>query len=190
MDREKFQKVEVTNEEALWEWFEENHAQDESIWLVTWKAAYWDKYVSRDQVLDALIAYGWIDGRRLKLDDHRTMQLLSKRKQQAWAASYQARARKLIEQERMTQHGRAAIERSKASGKWDAMAHVDALHEPEDLVAEITSCHANAWWSKAALSYRRNVLRWIAGAKKQETRMKRIKIVADHAGRGEKVPQY
>lgn len=78
MDQEKFEKVEITNADELWEWFEENHAQDESIWLVTWKAVHRDKYTSRDQVLDALIAYGWIDGRRLKLDDDRTMQLLSK----------------------------------------------------------------------------------------------------------------
>jgi hypothetical protein len=37
-----------------------------------------NKYTTRGQVLDALIAYGWIDGRSLKLDDDRTMQLLSK----------------------------------------------------------------------------------------------------------------
>lgn len=190
MDHEKFQKVEVTNEEELWEWFEENHAQDESIWLVTWKASHRDKYVSRDQVLDALIAYGWIDGRRLKLDDDRTMQLLSKRKQQAWAETYHVRAQKLIETGRMTQYGMAVIEQSKASGKWNEMAHVDALHEPEDLIAEITARNANNWWSKAAPSYRRNVLRWVAGAKKPETRAKRVEIIAEHAGRREKVPQY
>jgi uncharacterized protein YdeI (YjbR/CyaY-like superfamily) len=190
MDQEKFEKVEITNADELWEWFEENHAQDESIWLVTWKAVHRDKYTSRDQVLDALIAYGWIDGRRLKLDDDRTMQLLSKRKQQAWAASYQTRARKLIEDGRMTEHGLAAIAESKTSGKWDEMAHVDALHEPEDLIAEISACRANEWWTTAAPSYRRNVLRWIAGAKKPKTRAKRVTVVAEHAGRGEKVPQY
>ena len=75
MDHEKFEKVEVTNEDQLWGWFGDNHSQDESIWLVTWKAAHTEKYISRDQVLDALIAYGWVDGRRLKLDDDRTMQL-------------------------------------------------------------------------------------------------------------------
>ncbi|WP_040483203.1 YdeI/OmpD-associated family protein [Yoonia vestfoldensis] len=190
MDQEKFAKVEITNADELWEWFAKNHAQDESIWLVTWKAVNRDKYTTRDQVLDALIAYGWIDGRRLKLDDDRTMQLLSKRKQQAWAASYQIRARKLIEDGRMTEHGLAAIEEAKASGKWDEMAHVDALQEPEDLITEIRAWRANEWWSTAAQSYKRNVLRWIAGAKKPETRAKRVTIVAEHAGRGEKVPQY
>ena len=41
-----------------------------------------DKYVSRDEVLDALLAYGWVDGRRYALDEHQTMQLVCKRKQQ------------------------------------------------------------------------------------------------------------
>jgi uncharacterized protein YdeI (YjbR/CyaY-like superfamily) len=128
--------------------------------------------------------------RRLKLDDDRTMQLLSKRKQQAWAASYQARAQKLIDDGRMTEHGLAAIEEAKASGKWDEMAHVDALDEPGDLLAEITARGATAWWGAAAPSYKRNVLRWIAQAKKPETRARRIDSVAEHAGRGEKGPQY
>jgi len=37
------------------------HPYGPSVWLVTWKAAHRDKYVSRDEVLDALIAHGWID---------------------------------------------------------------------------------------------------------------------------------
>ena len=41
-----------------------------------------DKYVSSDEVLDALLAYGWVDGRRYALDEHQTMQLVCKRKQQ------------------------------------------------------------------------------------------------------------
>ena len=190
MTPDRFARVEVSSEEELWDWFDRNHAQDDSIWLVTWKAAHPDKYVSRDQVLDALIAHGWIDGRRMKLDDDRTMQLVSPRKQQAWAATYQARAKKLIDEGRMTKHGLAAIDQSKASGKWDEMAQVDALQEPEDLLSEIKMRCASAWWGNAAPSYRRNVLRWIAGAKKAETRAKRITIVAEHAQRGQKVPQY
>ncbi|WP_367281798.1 YdeI/OmpD-associated family protein [Ilumatobacter sp.] len=34
------------------------------------------------------------------------------------------------------------------------------------------------------------MLRWIAGAKREATRAKRIDIVAAHAARGEKVPNY
>ncbi|MEL6721013.1 MAG: hypothetical protein AAFO82_09695 [Bacteroidota bacterium] len=44
-----------------------------------------DKYVSREEVLDELICFGWIDGIRRKLDDKRTMQLISPRRVTHWS---------------------------------------------------------------------------------------------------------
>ncbi|MEM6914705.1 MAG: hypothetical protein AAF511_12090, partial [Pseudomonadota bacterium] len=70
-DPDRFEKVEVQSPEDLWAWMAAHYDQDEAIWLLTWKAIHRDKYVSRDQVLDVLIAYGWVDGRRMKLDDDR-----------------------------------------------------------------------------------------------------------------------
>ncbi len=95
MDYNKFERVEIKSEDDLWQWLQQYHGNSESVWLVTWKAAHPDRYVSRDTVLDALIAHGWIDGRRLKLDDTRTMQLISPRKQQVWAQTYKDRAERL-----------------------------------------------------------------------------------------------
>ena len=73
MDYDRFARIEVRLAEDLWNWLEENHGTSESVWLMTWKAARRDRHVSREDVLDALVAYGWIDGRRLKLDADRTM---------------------------------------------------------------------------------------------------------------------
>lgn len=190
MDADRFERVEIRAPDDLWRWLEAHHGQAESVWLVTWKASDRARYVSRDQVLDALIAYGWIDGRRMKLDAARTMQLISPRHQQAWAESYRARAAKLEVAGRMCAPGRAALERAKASGQWDAHAAADALADPEDLVAALAAVTALPWWRGAAPSYRRNILRWIGSAKRPETRAKRIGIAVAHAARGEKVPQY
>ncbi|MEL7255233.1 MAG: YdeI/OmpD-associated family protein [Pseudomonadota bacterium] len=189
-DPDRFEHVEVQSPEELWQWMAAHHGQDAPIWLVTWKAAHRDKYVSRDTVLDVLIAYGWVDGRRMKLDDDRTMQLLAPRKEQAWAQTYKDRAARLEAEGLMQAPGRAAIARAKQSGKWNAMAKVDALEEPEDLVQALSAHDATSWWDQAAPSYRRNILRWIAGAKTEATRSKRIGIASEHAARGEKVPQY
>ncbi len=174
----------------LWDWLEAHHGQEESILLVTWKAKDVDRYVSRDDVLDALIAYGWIDGRRFKLDDDRTMQLVSPRQQHVWARSYRDRAERLISDGRMRPPGRAAVDRARELGTWDANDSVDRLEVPDDLGAALESHQATAWWARAAPSYRRNVLRWIAAAKREPTRAKRVDVVADHAARGEKVPHY
>ena len=89
-------RVEVDSVAALRRWFETNHAQTESIWLVTYKKRVPEKYVSVQEVLDEALCFGWMDGRRKKLDEERTMQLLSPRKAQHWARSYKLRAEKLI----------------------------------------------------------------------------------------------
>jgi uncharacterized protein YdeI (YjbR/CyaY-like superfamily) len=190
MDADRFARIEITDASQLWDWLARNHAQPDSVWLVTWKAAHPTRYVSREAVLDALIAHGWIDGRRLKLDADRTMQLISPRKQQAWAASYKARAARLIAEGRMHAAGRTALEAGRARGLWHLSDPIDALREPEDLVAALEAAGGLPWWRASAPSYRRNILRYLAAARRAETRRKRTLLIATHCARGEKIPQY
>jgi uncharacterized protein YdeI (YjbR/CyaY-like superfamily) len=190
MDFDKFDRVEIQSTDDLWTWLEANYAQPNSVWLVTYKAKDRSRYVSREAVLDALTAYGWIDGRRRQLDEMRTMQLISPRKQQAWAKTYKDRAARLQAEGRMRAPGNAALEAGKSSGLWAASEPTDALLDPPDLIAALQSTAAYDWWTMTAPSYRRNILRWIAGAKRTETRQGRIAIVVAHAQRREKVPQY
>ncbi len=186
---ENFAQVEIASEAALWEWLAEHHGQDDSVWLVTFKRHVAGKYVSREAVLDALVAFGWIDGIRRKVDDARTMQLVGPRRQQTWAKSYKDRAARLEAAGRMQPAGQAAIARAKAAGLWDAMAEVDALIVPDDLAQALSAGGAD-WFAASAPSYRRNVLRWIAQAKTTPTRSKRVAEVATRAARSEKVPQF
>lgn len=184
-------RLEINRADALWFWLAENHTRNAGVWLVTFKKSAGANYVSREEVLDAVIAYGWIDGRRMKHDDpDLTMQLISPRRHQVWAQTYKERAARLEAEGRMQPPGRAAISASKAQGTWDSLAHVDRLEIPDDLGAALKAGSADEWFDQAAPSYRRNVLRWIAQAKTAPTRTKRVAIVSEHAARGEKVPQY
>lgn len=185
---ERFAQVDIDSPEALWDWLHTHHTQTDSIWLVTFKAHVPDKYVSRDEILDAVIAHGWIDGIRRKVDDDRTMQLISPRKQQAWAASYKDRAARLEAEGRMHPAGTAEIARSKAAGLWDYFNDVDALIEPEDLSTVLTG-PARAYWDGTGDSYKRNVLRWIKLAKTEPTRRKRVAQVAAASRAKERIPQ-
>jgi uncharacterized protein YdeI (YjbR/CyaY-like superfamily) len=187
---DRFAHVEVVNPAQLRDWLASNYSQDESVWLVTFKKVTPEKYVSRQQVLDELLCFGWIDGVLRTLDDKRTMQLISPRRHQVWAKSYKDRVARLMAEGRIEQPGIAAIETSKARGLWDTMADVDALEVPEDLaIALSATANAASRFDAYAPSYRRNVLRWIANAKTDVTRNKRVSTVAAFAGRGEKVPQ-
>ena len=130
---ENFSSVEITTEHDLWVWLSHNFGSQDSVWLITYKKSTPQKYLSREQVLDALIAYGWIDGIRRKLDDQRTMQLISQRKTQSWSATYKQRAERLEAEGRMQPAGSDAIAQSKRLGLWDVMQDVDALVVPDDL---------------------------------------------------------
>ncbi|MEM1066234.1 MAG: YdeI/OmpD-associated family protein [Pseudomonadota bacterium] len=187
---ESFEHVEVASEAALWAWLEGHHRQDEAVWLVTYKKVVPEKYLATSAVLDALIAYGWVDGIRRKLDDTRTMQLIAPRKTQAWAASYKARADTLGRDGRMQPAGRSAVEAGKASGLWSFFDDVDQLIVPNDLAAALRERPpAATHFEGFAPSARRNILRWIKIAKTGATRMKRIAQAADLAQENRKPPQ-
>ena len=190
IETDAFEKIEIENLAQLRDWLTSHHAQTASVWLVRYKKTTPAKFVNRLDALDELLCFGWIDGLARKLDDERTMQLISPRRQQAWAQSYKDRVEKLEGEGRMAEPGRAAILRSKELGLWDAYADSDALEVPDDLKqALIAMPPAEKWFAASAPSYRRNVLRWIGNAKTQLTREKRVNQTAKTARQGAKIPQ-
>ena len=187
---DRFDQVEITSLAQLRDWLEMNHARGESVWLVRYKQSVPEKHVDRLAVLDELLCFGWIDGLARKLDAERTMQLISPRRQEAWAQSYKDRVERLEVEGRMAEPGRAAIARGKAGRLWDAYVDSDRLLIPPDL-ADSLACKpaARHFFETTAPSYRRNVLRWVGAAKRPETRTRRVAEIVARCTRGEKVPQ-
>jgi uncharacterized protein YdeI (YjbR/CyaY-like superfamily) len=153
--------------------------------LVTWKAAQRGKYVSREEVLDALLAFGWADGRRFVVDADRTAQIITSRKQQAWSESHKTRVERLRADSRMHPAGEAAFQRGGESGLWDFFADVDRLYIPEDIASSLDM----AAWEALPPSCRRNVLRWIKLSKTTPTRAKRIAAACEATASGYRLPQ-
>lgn len=187
-DSHRFPHVEIRSATELRTWLAENHARAESVWLVTFMKHTGASYVSRDAVLDELLCFGWIDGERRKVDDDRTMQLISPRRTHAWTQSYRSRAERLQLEGRIAEPGLRAIETARSTGQWEAAPDVDALVIPPDLMKGLkATAGARRWFEQAAPSYRRNALRWIAKAVRPETRTARIATICETAGRGEKI---
>jgi uncharacterized protein YdeI (YjbR/CyaY-like superfamily) len=182
-------RVPVASAAALRDWLEADHAQPGAVWLVTAKTGH-EGHVPREAVLDELLCFGWIDGRRMRLDAVRTMQLISPRRHDRWTATYRARFARLEAEGRMRPPGRAAADRARAAGLWEALPDVDALAVPDDLAAALAARpSAGERFAASAPSYRRNVLRWIALARRPETRARRVGQTACAAAQGERVPQ-
>ena len=185
---EDFEQVPVSSQDELRQWLLSHHAQTESVWLVTYKKSVPEKYLGRWEVLDELICFGWIDGIRRKLDEDRTMQLISPRKVQHWAKSYKDRAAQLIDNGRMHAHGLRSIEAGKASGLWNFMDDVDRLEIPSDLHASLKEQpNALPFFEALNASSKRNTLRWVKLAKTTPTRQKRIAELARLSAAGQKL---
>lgn len=188
INTDNFQKVEVTSIQELRGWLENNFGQKESVWLVTFKKSDPGKYVSISEVLDELLCFGWIDGIRRKLDEARTMQLISPRRVEHWTKTYKDRAEKLIQTGKMKEPGFSSIANSKESGLWDFMGDVDRLVIPEDLQSELSKYEdATTFFNTINPSSKRFVLRWIKLAKGEHTRKSRIEKIAKLAAVGEKL---
>lgn len=185
---DSFQKIEVSSRQQLREWLCQNHQQVQSVWLVTYKKSIPEKYLSTADVLDELLCFGWIDGIRRKLDDNRTMQLISPRKAHHWAGTYKSRAARLIAEGRMQEAGLRAIAKSKEDGLWDFMEDVDKLILPADL-KEVLSRYEGAteFFHSINPSSKRFVLRWIKLAKTAKVRESRLIKIATLASKGEKL---
>ncbi len=185
---DNFEKVEVNSSRELRNWLSTHYNQTESVWLVTYKKDTPEKYVSTSEILDELLCFGWIDGIKRKLDDYKTMQLISKRKAQHWAKTYKDRAEKLISENRMAPSGYKSIKASKENGMWDFMNDVDMLIKPDDLEKELSEQpEALAFFDAINDSSKRFVLRWIKLAKTDKTRKNRIKKIVQLSAKGEKL---
>lgn len=66
-------KIEISSPRQLRDWLTRNHSQEVSVWLVTHKKSAGARYVSSSEVLDELVALGWTDGIRQKVDASRRM---------------------------------------------------------------------------------------------------------------------
>lgn len=184
----RFAQVQVVSVAQLRSWLEAHHGQQDAVWLVTFKKAVPAKYLSTAQVLDELVAFGWIDGIRRALDDERTMQLISPRRTQPWAKTYRDRADRLMAEGRMHSAGLTSVHHAHFTGAWKSMDDVDSLLVPEDLRRALESAPpALDAYQGFPPSVRRNILRWIASAKTEPTRSKRIALTVGEARAGRRV---
>lgn len=176
----KLKKVEVKSLNELRAWLRKNHTQIESIWLVTYKKSVPDFYIDYSEIVDEALCFGWIDSLPRALDEKRKMLRLSpRRKGSAWSKINRDKVNRLISEGRIKKSGLNVINRAKEDGSWDALKQSDGNKIPSDLMKLLRSYkHALNNFKKFPPSSQRSILEWIALAKTQETRNKRIQETA------------
>lgn len=186
-----YPEVAIASRAALRRWLAKHHAGARGVWIVTRRRAAGGTVAWNDIVEEAL-CFGWIDSLPRKLDDERTMLLLTPRKPSSkWSAKNKAHIEDLERRGLLHASGREAVARAKENGTWAALDAVSALVVPADL-SEALRVHAGAraHWDAFPPSVRRAILEWIEGARRPETRTKRVEETARLAAKGERANQW
>lgn len=185
-------KIEVTTRAQWRDWLSANHRQTDSIWVVTFKKGASRPRVPYDDLVEEALAFGWVDSLPRKLDEERTMLLMSPRKPGSnWSAVNKARIETMTEAGLMHPAGLAKIEQAKADGSWNALEAVDRLEVPPDLATAFDQRPGSAEaFAAFPPSTRRGILEWIGNAKRPETRAARIAETAEKAVRSERANQW
>jgi uncharacterized protein YdeI (YjbR/CyaY-like superfamily) len=172
---DELQRVEVTSSADWRKWLLDNHTQKQGIWLVRYKKPD-PRHLSWPEAVDEALCFGWIDSVPRKLDDLRSMLLVTPRNpKSAWSGINKQKVEKLMAAGRMAPAGLKMVENAKASGTWDKLVAVEKLEMPPELfkalaASKIAQKHFDAFPPSA----KRGIFDWISQAKRPETRAARI----------------
>ena len=166
-------------------WLQRHHGKAQGVWLVFPKKATGLPTVSYNDAVEEALCFGWIDGLMNPIDATHYKQMFTPRKaKSAWAQSNKDRVARLIDQGLMTPAGLAAIETARANGSWDALTAVESLTVPPELKKALdANARAKKHWPAFTESQRKQFLYWLASAKREETRVKRIAEIVAMAAR-------
>lgn len=177
---------------AEWrQWLEEHHTQTEGVWFISFKKASGEPRVEYEEAVEEALCFGWIDSKANKLDDARTMLWFTPRKPgTGWSRPNKERIARLIDSGLMRPAGLARIEAAKQDGSWNALDAVEALEIPPDLAEELARNPVAAQYFDAfPRSAKRVILVWITGAKRPETRARRIAETVELAAQNKRANQ-
>jgi len=169
--------LEFRSRKALRAWLEENHGTATTFWLITYKKHVAGLYVPYGEIVEELLCFAWVDSRTRRVDEDRTMLLVSPRKPGSnWSASNKQRVADLEKRGLMTASGRKMVASAREDGSWNFLDDVENLIEPEDLAKALNkNARARRNFDSFIPSARKVILLWIKTAKRDETRAKRVR---------------
>ena len=173
-------------------WLEKHHRRESSL-LVGFHTVPSGKPCMRfPEALDAALAHGWIDGlRRRAAPDAYTVRFTPRKEDSFWSATNTKRALALIKQRRMRPAGLAAFKRRDEDR---TRRHHAARDNPALDAGSLRTLKADkqAYANFQALPPGRKRLYtfWIASAKREDTRAKRLAVVLERCRAGKRIDPF
>jgi uncharacterized protein YdeI (YjbR/CyaY-like superfamily) len=162
---------------ATWhDWLAENASAASEIWLIYFKASTGKPTISYQDSLEEALCFGWVDSLIQKIDAEKYARKFTPRQPGSkWSALNKHLVARLVREGRMTGAGLAVVDFDIS----EAPATRPKRPEPplpEWLKAGLMTS-PTAWenFSKLPASHRRNYILWISEARREETRLRRIR---------------
>jgi len=176
MARTSSETLFVKDRKAWRAWLSKNYAKQKGIWLVYYKKHTAKPSIPYEDAVQEALCFGWIDSTVRKIDEERYMQLFTPRKKGSnWSDLNKRRVKTLVEQGLMTEAGLRKIEEAKKDGSWRNLDAVEKLKVPPDLLKALSAnSKAKKNFEGLSSSRKKQFLYWIASAKTEVTRKKRI----------------
>jgi uncharacterized protein YdeI (YjbR/CyaY-like superfamily) len=133
------------------------------------------------------LRWGWVDSTQRSVDDQRSMLWFAPRRPgSVWTRRNKERVARLEAEGRMQPAGEAAVEAARASGMWTLMDAVEDRVVPDDLARAFDQTSGSRdHWDRFRPSVQKQILAWIALAKRPETRAVRVAETVRRAALGE-----
>lgn len=161
-------------------WLSKYYNQFPGIWLVYYKAGKSKPRLPYNDIVEEALCFGWIDSLPRKLDEERSMLLITPRKPKSvWSDSNKERVERLIKNGLMAAPGLEKIKIAKVNGSWDTLTASNYAADNNVLHADLLKLFkgkstALKNFKAFSPSIRRQFLFWIDSAKTDETKMKRM----------------
>jgi uncharacterized protein YdeI (YjbR/CyaY-like superfamily) len=169
----------------LRKWFERNHDTTQELWVGLYKKDSGRPSITWPESVDEALCFGWIDGIRKSVDGiSYQIRFTPRRPRSIWSAINIRRAHELKKEKRMLPPGLRAFEArtENRSGIYSYEQQSAALNEPYRGRLEKNKAAWNFFKTQSP-SYQKTVGWWIASAKKEETRLKRLEKLIQTSAR-------
>lgn len=173
-----------TSPAELRSWLEANHSTAPDRWVGMRPKAAGLPTVTWHEIVDEILCYGWIDSVRMPADGGSCIRITPRRDGSIWSARNVGRVEALRTDGRMRPAGEAAFAKRRedrtAVYSFEAAADLD-----EQAIAALGARDgALAFWEAQPPGYRRSASHWIASAKRDATRAKRLAALVEACASG------
>ena len=167
-------------------WLEVHHATAAELWVGMRRKASGPPGLAWEEVVDEILCAGWIDSVRYPADGGSCIRITPRRPRSIWSARNVGRVEALRAEGRMLPAGEAAFARRRddrtAVYSFERDGELD-----EGAVEAIRTAGGWASWEAQPPSYRRTATHWVMGAKRPETRARRLAVLVEACAAGVRV---